>query len=169
MSAPRHVNLDPSDVARARAYVLLRVAVPDQERGCWEWQQNRLHGGHGQAKWRRYPIKAHRLAYAAFRSEPGDLNVLHECDNPACCNPAHHFLGTKADNNRDAHAKGRYGKRAARLTLEQYEEIVSRLATGEPQIPLALSMGLDAFIVNAIAQGKHWSCSRYGNRAAAAG
>lgn len=162
MSAARPVNLEQNDVSRARAYVLLRVRVADPERGCWEWQQNRLHGGHGQAKWRGYQIKAHRLAYAAFRGEPGSMAVLHECDNPACCNPAHHFLGTKADNNRDAHKKGRYAKRKERLTREQFDEIVWGLLDGEAQIPLAHRVGIAAFHVNWIAKGTHWACQEYG-------
>lgn len=34
--------------------------------------------------------------------------MLHTCDNPPCQNPAHWFSGTRADNNADMIAKGRY-------------------------------------------------------------
>ena len=33
--------------------------------------------------------------------------MCHRCDNPACCNPDHLFLGTYGDNTMDARRKGR--------------------------------------------------------------
>jgi hypothetical protein len=40
---------------------------------------------------------AHRFAYfSATFTWPGDSWVLHRCDNPPCCNPAHLFLGDAA-------------------------------------------------------------------------
>jgi hypothetical protein len=71
---------------------------------------------------------AHRVAYTLKYGaiSPG-LIVCHSCDVPTCCNPAHLFSGTYADNNADASAKGRLAcgdRSGARLHPE-------RLARGD--------------------------------------
>jgi hypothetical protein len=43
-------------------------------------------------------------------SIPNSMHVLHICDNKACCNPAHLYLGTHQDNMADVKARGRVGR-----------------------------------------------------------
>lgn len=54
-------------------------------------------------------IKAHRAAWMAAtgREIAAGMCVLHKCDNPRCCNPAHLWLGTNPENTRDKVEKGR--------------------------------------------------------------
>lgn len=78
---------------------------PDE---CWEWT-GALMGGYGflhagalyeqGTRW----VKAHRLSWEIHSGQlvPDGRSVLHHCDNPPCVNPAHLYVGTRADNARD--------------------------------------------------------------------
>lgn len=55
----------------------------------------------------------HQRAWILTHGEiPSGLQVLHACDNMRCYEITHLFLGTIADNIRDAVSKGRWGNRA---------------------------------------------------------
>lgn len=85
---------------------------------CFEWRGNLNNKGYGTKRFSKYGglILTHRLAYAwanglwgANGPEiPRGMKVLHSCDNPACCNPAHLTSGTQAANMRDCANKGRF-------------------------------------------------------------
>lgn len=72
-------------------------------------------------------IAAHRVAYLFANGVlPAELDIMHTCDNPPCCNPKHLKAATTLENMRDSKAKGRHahGERAkSKLTEAQVREI----------------------------------------------
>ena len=107
-------------------------------------------------------MHAHRFAWSlTFGKIPGGMYICHRCDNPPCVNPAHLFLGTPADNNKDKVRKGRQacGERAsgARLTATQVETIRVRYASeGISQKALAGEYGVSVGCIQGVIDGKSW-------------
>jgi len=83
------------------------VKGPDD---CWEWTAGKIPGGYG-AVWDNSIGRhqhAHRLAWELANGPiPDGMWVLHRCDNPPCCNPAHLWLGTQYENDKDRTRKQR--------------------------------------------------------------
>lgn len=136
-----------------------RSGGPD---ACWPWRGARNRKGYGRFNVEGANRHAHRVAYALAGSDPGDLCVLHRCDNPACVNPGHLFLGTNADNNRDMCQKGRArpcrGSQNGRAKLTEHDvrEIRRLHAAGHGCKRLARQFGVSAFAVLTIFNGQGW-------------
>jgi hypothetical protein len=75
---------------------------------CWPWLAGTVEG-YGQVRFDGEKLGSHvvsfRLQYGAV---PSGKMVLHACGNRLCCNPAHLYPGTHADNTNDAIRHGTY-------------------------------------------------------------
>lgn len=135
---------------------------------CWEWTGSRRKGKHpyGMFNVDRVCVNAMRVAWELTNGPiPSGLVVMHSCDNPPCCNPAHLSVGSVADNIRDMWNKGRArtigprGERApaAKLNRSQVREIRARLAAGAGIRPLAREIGVNRGTVADIAKRRTWA------------
>lgn len=129
---------------------------------CWLWMGRRLTSGYGTIFDQGRPLYTHRFSYELHHGTLGPgVHVLHRCDNPPCCNPAHLRSGDQRSNTADRDAKGRvrHGERhaSAKLTAVDVERIKTLYATGATSHrELARLFGLHHSTIGELLAGKTW-------------
>lgn len=126
----------------------------DGPNGCWIWTDYTNNMGYGAMNYEGRPMVAiHRLMYQlANGSIPDDIWVLHKCDVPRCCNPAHLYLGTDADNMRDKMLKGRCWSKLKEDQVREIKRAPNHIASSE----LAKRFGVTYISIWAIRAGRKW-------------
>lgn len=161
----------------ARFWAKVSKSEPDE---CWLWTASKRNKGYGAFAYTTGGIlvqdRAHRFSYVLHHGDiPDGLHVLHNCpdgDNPACVNPVHLWLGTKADNNADMRAKGRSvpggthcgigkyerGERhhSAKMTTEAVLALRADRLLGMSFSELGRKYGINQSAAYKIATGLHW-------------
>lgn len=139
-----------------------RIQISDN--GCWMWQGAKNQDGYGLMARYKNTISAHRIAFIVFKGEhPRDKYVLHTCDQPACVNPDHLFLGTQLDNMNDMKNKGRSpdcsceNNSKNKLSRNQVDEIRKLyFSGGYTQKELGEMYGVYQSTISYIVRGTKW-------------
>lgn len=150
----------------------------DKSGDCWIWTGSKAHG-YGRFYYGNSRKAAHRFSYELANGVVLDKEyVCHSCDNPACVNPAHLFLGSQFENMRDCAAKRRnamqrnpershfkttvyrqIGERhgSAKLKESDVSEMFRLFNGGKKRKEIAVQFGVSPQQVCKILSGKRWS------------
>ena len=157
-----------SDVSPRHLKQRLMNGIEIGRDGCWNWKRHLNNKGYGKLTIRGKGAYVHRLSYELFVGTiPDGMFVCHHCDNSACVNPSHLFIGTQFDNMRDCANKERIrvsavsmpGEEnpASKLTQGDVCKIRERLAIGETQRVLAVDYSVSQATISDINTGRAWA------------
>lgn len=136
----------------------------DPETGCWEWTGCLSSYGYGITTASCVRTSPHRLIAYLYLGMPLDSPafVCHKCDNRACFNPEHLYIGDAKTNMRDMMERGRsnspYGEKHSRskLTEAQVKEIIVLLNERNSQVKIAAMFEISESTINSISLNITW-------------
>lgn len=143
----------------------LEKVYPEPNTGCWLWSGPYDKNGYGRFHFLNRTIQlTHRYSYYIF-NKPIDSksHVLHICDNPACVNPDHLYLGDQRQNNIDRDKRGRQvtkrGSSHKLAKLTEHDSIQIRFIYKTLKTPtrkLANQFGVSQGTIMKILKGVAW-------------
>ena len=146
---------------------LIKVAIRGEDE-CWNWKASTDRRGYGQFRYtdpvthQDTNLRASRVAWELYNREPipDGILVCHHCDNPACVNPKHLFIGASADNSHDMVCKkrSRFGEKNinAKLTDQDVVSIRTLRKQNHKIREIARMFGVDHRAIQFIIRGVTW-------------
>ncbi len=129
---------------------------------CWPWLAKKDRNGYGSLRFRNgFSVSSHRFSFFLKHGALPVHNACHTCDNPTCCNPAHLYDGTHADNHRQ---RGEHGRTArgenagpAKLKEADIPIIRSLVTSGMSLAAVSRQYGVGRTCIRDIINGKSWT------------
>ena len=127
---------------------------------CWYWTGAKTGKGYGLIHAGGKVHYAHRVAaYLSGMKFDARLEICHRCDRPSCVNPKHLFVGTHADNMRDAKEKGlmHLGEAHGMAKLNRRDVKAIRLLYPRfTELQIAKFFNITRGCVSDIRRGRNW-------------